>query len=37
MAYDKHFLAVMFPQGRIPRDIMVLIPAKELESDDDNK
>jgi hypothetical protein len=33
MAYDKHFLAIMFPQGRIPREIMTLIPAKELEGD----
>src|SRR6185369_8936924 len=32
MAYDKHFLAVMFPQGRIPREIMVLMPADQWQS-----
>jgi hypothetical protein len=37
MCYDKHFLAIMFPQGRIPRDIVVLVPAKDLESEDDAK
>jgi hypothetical protein len=31
MAYDKTHLAVLFPTGRIPRDIHILIPAAELE------
>ena len=31
MAYDKTHLAVMFPTGRIPRDMHILIPASELE------
>jgi len=25
----------MFPQGRIPRDITLLMPAQQLESDDE--
>jgi hypothetical protein len=37
MCYDTHFLAVMFPQGRVPRDIVVLVPATDLESEDDEK
>jgi hypothetical protein len=36
MCYDKHFLAIMFPQGRIPRDIVVLVPAKDLQDADDD-
>ncbi|MEO6435688.1 MAG: hypothetical protein ABIP55_07985, partial [Tepidisphaeraceae bacterium] len=30
IAFEKNKLAVMFPTGRIPRDILTLIPAKEL-------
>ena len=31
IAYENNRLAVMFPQGRIPPQIAVLIPAKEME------
>jgi len=30
IAYDGDKLAICFPDGRIPRQIMNLIPAKEL-------
>jgi outer membrane biosynthesis protein TonB len=33
MAYDKNKLAVMFPAGRIPPNILTMIPARELRDD----